>query len=345
MASKELIYAVMKKDYNLLKYLLDSELVFDIHIPRSVNIPTTAFQYAILDNNIEMVKLFINYMKNSKLKNRPAPTIVVENNQEDNALAYDRYHYKSVTDIEANLASFVIQHENISKDILKLLISNFPLFRDILCDEIGMACVYGNLNIAKFIVKKLSTEKNQISLLHKQVLGSREAAVMNFLKSDYIRSETITSPRLTPIQMSAINPNFKLLQLILEKVQDIDITDDYNRTIVHYAAACNSSAPLEYLFKKFDSIIPYTNEDDYGITPLMVASMRGRLDNVKVLIEREEKDKMNQRDNKYIPYLKTLDLPQVDILDHVKGWSAFHYAIANNSIEILQYFLKKDVNN
>lgn len=56
--------------------------------------------------------------------------------------------------------------------------------------------------------------------------------------------------QLTPIHCAAINPNPKYLKQLLAVVPRFNITDEFRRRPIHFAAACAGSEPLNYLLSK-----------------------------------------------------------------------------------------------
>ena len=56
--------------------------------------------------------------------------------------------------------------------------------------------------------------------------------------------------QITPIHCAAINPNVKYLQKLLSVVPEYTIMDQKQRRPIHYAAACEGTAPLDFLLKR-----------------------------------------------------------------------------------------------
>ena len=61
---------------------------------------------------------------------------------------------------------------------------------------------------------------------------------------------TIIVFQITPIHCAAINPNPKYLIKLLSVLPEYNITDKSQRRPIHYAAACVSPKPLEYLLSR-----------------------------------------------------------------------------------------------
>jgi len=72
MASKELIRAVLTSNFEFVKEIFeDVDHVYNLHLPRSVDVNCTALQYAILNNNLDIIKLFADYSKKPRNRCRP----------------------------------------------------------------------------------------------------------------------------------------------------------------------------------------------------------------------------------------------------------------------------------
>jgi len=66
--------------------------------------------------------------------------------------------------------------------------------------------------------------------------------------------------QITPLHCAAINSNPKYLMKLLSILPEYGITDASSHRLMHYAAACEGTGPLEYLlnrFMLFDSVFNY----------------------------------------------------------------------------------------
>ena len=54
-----------------------------------------------------------------------------------------------------------------------------------------------------------------------------------------------------PIHCAAINPNPKILDKLLTTVPEMNLADSRGWKIIHYAAACSGSGPLECLLQRW----------------------------------------------------------------------------------------------
>jgi ankyrin repeat protein len=55
---------------------------------------------------------------------------------------------------------------------------------------------------------------------------------------------------LTPLHCAAINPNPRILESLLNIAPEYSILDSRMRRPIHYAAACETSGPVEFLISK-----------------------------------------------------------------------------------------------
>ena len=86
--------------------------------------------------------------------------------------------------------------------------------------------------------------------------------------------------------MAAINPDPTIFQLFYKAYPTSNILDAEQRDLVHYAAANHNPDILEFLIQKK---VEVNNRDAKGYTPLMIACILGRTENVKLLIEESQK--------------------------------------------------------
>ena len=86
----------------------------------------------------------------------------------------------------------------------------------------------------------------------------------------------------TPMHLACINPNQKILEVLLKNGGETEYQDDKGRKPIHYSALCKGTGPLELLIKKKCNI---NDREKAGFTPLMHACRAGRYENVKILLE------------------------------------------------------------
>jgi ankyrin repeat protein len=52
---------------------------------------------------------------------------------------------------------------------------------------------------------------------------------------------------ITPIHLACTNPNLAIIKKLMEQSSDVNVCDTQNHKPLHFAAGCESVAPLEYL--------------------------------------------------------------------------------------------------
>ena len=92
---------------------------------------------------------------------------------------------------------------------------------------------------------------------------------------------------IMPLHVACINPNPAPLKKLLSVMPKYDAADKDGNKLVHFAAACVSDAPLKYLASKKN--IDLNTGNNRLMTPLMIACLHGRVHNVKVLLEEQQK--------------------------------------------------------
>lgn len=127
--------------------------------------------------------------------------------------------------------------------------------------------------------------------LHEQVLEVDKAKDLPQFKRVSVTKKA-SGHILTPLHCACINPNGEVLEKLLEVCPEYNFPDDTLRKPVHYAAACEGPGPLKVLLEKG---IDTREADQLGITPLMIASLYGRTQNVKLLLEKEERSNINAK--------------------------------------------------
>ncbi|OMJ69090.1 hypothetical protein SteCoe_33275 [Stentor coeruleus] len=201
---------------------------------------------------------------------------------------------------------------------INLMCTLVPNFENSLGTMVGHVVRSGNVDLARHLIqicnKKLGFGFN---FLHEEVL--KKGNLSQFKKVS-ITKKPIENFLVAPLHVACINPDTKHLETLIAQCEDLGYPDLEGRRVVHYAAACTSSRPLEVLVAHGANI----NEmDKKKVTPLMVAAMYNRLETVKFLVQKGASTKIKSREGK----------------------SAIHYAADNGCEEVLQYLAPiSDVN-
>jgi len=134
---------------------------------------------------------------------------------------------------------------------------------------------------------------NEFNFLHLESLGdepSKEAAdpSKNPFSKDILARSVIkkaqTNSQFTPLACACINPNAIFLEALLTAAPEHAHWSDLKQTtLVHYAAACEGSAPLSYLLETHS--LSKTTIDKQKYTPLHFAARAARPKNIEVLLK------------------------------------------------------------
>ncbi|CDW76924.1 nad(+) adp-ribosyltransferase-3 [Stylonychia lemnae] len=146
----------------------------------------------------------------------------------------------------------------------------------------------GNFELVKFIIEKASNFYGLgMNALHKAALlqGDNAINVKGILKSR-LQKKLQDQLQITPMHIAAVNPDPTIFKAFYKFHPSSNISDLEQRDVAHYAAANQCSDTLEFLIQKRCDV---NNSDIDGNTPLIIASTLGRLDNVKVLIQEQQR--------------------------------------------------------
>ena len=120
---------------------------------------------------------------------------------------------------------------------------------------------------------------------HVLALTAKSPEELAEMKKINTRKKSMKTDRVTPMHLAALNPNPEILKYFIEKGDDIYITDQLQRKLIHYAAVCESVEPLKLLISKG---IDCRDQDMHKFSPLMYAAQAGRVDNIKLLASTAE---------------------------------------------------------
>jgi len=111
-------------------------------------------------------------------------------------------------------------------------------------------------------------DNQRFNNLHRECLTFTNQDLSAFTQAS-VRKASFGNFNITPLHIAAINPNLKYLEQIMNGYE-YDVKDEEHRSIVHYAAACSSPKPLQFILQKV--YLDYKCPDKKGITPLMIAA-------------------------------------------------------------------------
>ncbi|CAB9519785.1 polymerase 1 [Seminavis robusta] len=129
--------------------------------------------------------------------------------------------------------------------------------------------------------KKKEEEKKE----EKKALFSKPVLARSVVK------KSDTDLRFSPLACACINPNTAYLEKLLEVAPEhADVLDQKNTTLLHYAAACQGSGPVEFLLSNFPQQSPRMALDKSKEMPLHWAARAARPDNVRALLNGQSED-------------------------------------------------------
>ena len=160
-----------------------------------------------------------------------------------------------------------------------------------------------------------------------------------------IKKSNFSNSRITPLHLACINPDGRYLKELLTYLPKYTLDDSKGYSLLHYAAACSSSEPLEILAKKTEKGIIKAG----SITPLIVACKNGRVHNLKYLVppipkiedlSEETFDDEKAKIKRFKGFLKEW---RNDVNRIYQGLPAIHHAAVNGDIEVIKELLNLDV--
>lgn len=151
------------------------------------------------------------------------------------------------------------------------------------------------------------------NFLYEEALLKEKAEELSAnIKKVSVTKKTTGNSSITPLHCAAINPNTEILEALLKISPEYSIQDENMRKLVHYAAACEGTGPLEHLISL--GCDP-REKDKAGLTPFMYACFYGKDANAEFLIKEAKVD----------PLYKTKD-----------GMMGVHWAAQNGHLNVLK---------
>ncbi|XP_022105519.1 tankyrase-like protein [Acanthaster planci] len=307
---KRSIRAVLTNDMSLLKKLIEDKDVPSVLGPRSASIQLTALDYAARMDNQAALKLLIPEI-NSTQQRAKLPEVIMQHE------VAGRYNFKSLghavreiniargsregnnaftKDLDMNVHNREYLQEALSSGISEKTINMIMVADSSATQHIQMHIVKainaGHRKLAGSLVKKFNQSGGlNFNKLHEEVLLVDKPEDLSPFKRVSVKKKPYENDRVTPIHCAAINPNPKILAKLLSLCPEYAIADSRGRKPIHYAAACEGSGPLELLLGR--GMNP-DETDNKAMTPLMVASLYGRQQNIEVLVKKIESGKTDE---------------------------------------------------
>ncbi|KAF0720463.1 Aste57867_289 [Aphanomyces stellatus] len=317
-SSKEVIRAVLTRDYKLLENLVKkpafAKHIFSLHVRRSPGVPKTALHYAIERGDFKAINLLLPKKETDETKkkatklqfakkpvcaltsldtgkhtsafsdyNRRALNASRGGKEGNNALLKDVFSDEAVPSVEyydEELGTLLFSSPTTTYELAMLMNPGDDWVRrsHVLVPQIAHC---GNYKLAEKIIGILFARGGWgYNALHGQVLGS--APLEPFRKVSVIKKADYISIR--PLHLAAINPNPAHLEALLAEIDSASLSelDNAGWQAVHFAAVCEGPGPLKVLVAAKADLVARTKAKDSVLT---VASRVGRIDNVRLLLE------------------------------------------------------------
>ncbi|GMF31430.1 unnamed protein product [Phytophthora lilii] len=315
-ANREVVRAVVTKNVKLLKTLTTKKEVYaelsTFDAPRSADVPRTALHYAIDNDDLAAAALLRQTdEKVDKQHLAAAPEVALPSHSTgQHTSSYSDYNRRAInasrggkegnnalladsnTGQGANLSLDYLWHSpSASVEMLTLLYPTGDWTNGYAVgNNVCRAARCGNFRLVRKVVETL--EKNGgwgFNELHYKVLADGPTdkedestpLLPPFRTVSAIKQAYQT--RLRPLHLAAINPNTKYLEALWAVAGDefSAIKDDQGFEPIHYAAGCESPAPMQFLLERRCSMFGRTKT---RLTPLMCALEAGREETALALL-------------------------------------------------------------
>jgi len=360
--SKLLIRAVLLKDTKLLQKLIqDKKLISSFCIPRSVQIQRDALSYAIEKGNVPAMKILLPASRPDDLAPNPEWLLQEENTgrgsrfqfghalrnvtvgrggKEGNAaLLKDRNIFGVVTANEALTGNHIQEalECGVPYSTLEKMTGLHKNKEDCVCmqlNNIYAAIRRGHNELASQLIGIALTKGGYgFNNLHQEALIKSKKSSLSPFKSQSVGKKTTGNARITPLHCAAVNPDPVILSTLLSSSPLYTVMDGNNWSIVHYAAACTGTGPLEWLVSKGLST-NQVNKD--GDTPAHIAAGNGRSKNLEIILKAEAKSPASQEDEEEGVKVKVAaDAFSVTRINK-KGSSPLHTACAHGKLDVVK---------
>lgn len=328
--SKLLIRAVLLADHVLLKTLLKDESC-TVWTARSTDVPTTALDYAVLREDQGAMRLLLkertrtgrppaNALLREELEHGcglvgglagasgaqaaavvDACALVARSGRGNGPLLADAGLYLGIPPQEEaeqwRTLQLALRH-GVSHDTLQLLLQRWkedePQAKvDETRDLLAVALRYGHRHLAAALLASGAADKCGYNHVHREVLQNTAQPLSHFEPLAVLQK---AHNGLTPIHCAAVNPRPTYLSQLLAATTGnvvLELRDADGRSPVHYAAACDGTAPLELLLSRGAKPLV---RDNRGTTPLHMAAAAGRHEATEMLLHRMPKGAVDSTD-------------------------------------------------
>eukprot|EP00727_Mastigamoeba_balamuthi_P010035 m51a1_g5654 putative poly [ADP-ribose] polymerase (2347) ;mRNA; r:873460-881811 len=305
--AKDAIRLVRVGDTDKLKAMAeDVKGIYSLFVSQSAGVEDTALDVAIKTNNCEAIRVLGQELKDSKSRASSPQMGLAQLNtgtyskfalghavrqlqeirgarQGNAALTEDNSAYSSSfgTNCVYRAAATAMSHPGVTNECLEALVAFVPNFLQVVADKIVYAIERGYRQRAAFMLAQLKELGGWgFNFLHEKALSADDITEKP-LRAASVTKKPQWNRSVTPIHCAAINPSTRCLKALFAVVPEYGILDERRRRPIHYAAASEDPAPLQYLL---ENRADFRDGDDHKITPLMLAAEYGRLKNVELLI-------------------------------------------------------------
>lgn len=324
----------------------------------STEIDSNLMDFAIKDNDVEIIKLLIKEKTRIVSGEAKRPTLPSSSLSNIGTGVFNKYQFGFFTrpvmlgrgGKEGNNA---FTHDNklinsyynynitqlleldISYEALKCFILNGDFAENNLYDSIWIMVRRGNVDLLKGKLKKDGPSLIQrlvnnmgygFNRYHYLALdGDIEGRINKFsmIKKPH------TNKGISPLHIACINPDISVLRKFYTANPDISVADMDQRKLIHYAAANKTDVALSFLLSKGANL---NDKDMRGTTPLMIACELGRIENVQFLLKEQKRllENLDPNDEDYMLMKKTTDI--VNTYGPLHQFP-IHFAIKSGNVE------------
>ena len=213
----------------------------------------------------------------------------------------------------------------------------------------------GNISIVEYLMSVFtSKEVYNYNKLHQLVTVQKPGAENHLDIKNKMSTNKNNILHVTPVHLSCINPNEKILEEVLKNGGETEFQDNMGRKPISYAATCKGPGPLKLLINKKCNV---NDRERAGFTPIIHACRTGRYENVKLLLENGADPMLKPRPGQCMAIhfacmkdtennLKILQLlldkkPELININGSGKKSPLHFAVLYNCPKIVEFLIRK----
>jgi ankyrin repeat protein len=198
---------------------------------------------------------------------------------------------------------------------------------------------HGNNDLAEAVMSKYAAKFNMCwgTLNHHHIEALAKGGEKKWAKNPVrLVSVQKKGPKgMTPLHCACSNPDVGPLKHLFGVCPDVNLGDDEQRKLAHYAAACKGLGPLKFLL---DNGANLEDTNKMGMTPLIVAAEVGRAENVEFIIKCI-KEKQEAAGGMDAAMIKKFGVAGVN-RPMRNSWCAVHHACCNGHLDVVKVLIK-----